>query len=116
MDSATNGTIENYSIKIDNYGYGKSWGFAGKAPQSMQILPMIESRVRSEVDKQVVSVKRLASDQVNEVLASLGIKDDRREANRFIAAVIDQHRERLVYERMVAIADRLAAPSETPDA
>lgn len=110
MNIAPNNT-EAYTIKVDAYGWGESWGYSGPAPASMQILPMIEDRIRNSIRKEVEEVRAGLVETLGVEARKLGLRLDARSA-QFAEMMAKDYGEKLVRDRIVALVDSLLPPAQ----
>lgn len=75
-----------------------------KATQVQQILPMIEQRIREEVEPRVQEAEKDLIAIIKIELGKLGINADLTKTHQYVSGIADRYRERLVGERMEALA------------
>jgi hypothetical protein len=97
-------------------GYGLDF-ITQKPAQAQRILPMIEQRIRDEVEPQVKQADKDLTAIISIELRKLGINPSLTTMHQFASGIADNYRERLVGERIEALVDSLvpAAPQPVKD-
>lgn len=104
------------SLKIDLNGnvagFGQSWSFSGQVPASMQILPMIEARIRESIAPEVEKMRARLVAVINCEAATFGMRADFNGSHQFADKIAKAYAEKLVADRIAALVDSLVPPKD----
>jgi hypothetical protein len=96
-------------------GFVIGWGSVTQKPdQAQRILPMIEQRIRDDVEPKARQAEKDLTAIISIELRKLGINPNLTNMHQFTSGIADKYRERLVSERIEALVDSLVPAALQP--